>query len=129
MSQTNSNTNTGAGNTNRNQITEGDEQGQGDPSGRGRGGYRGNYRNNSIAIYLFEGRMKDGSFPNLLLPKPGIEPLNTRRLLILYPLLCIDKNFRYIDDVLCMWTNLKKKYVLTSLSKLRPMIKYLQCRN
>ena len=83
MSQTNSNTNTGAGNTNRNQITEGDEQGQGDPSGRGRGGYRGNYRNNSIAIYLFEGRMKDGSFPNLLLPKPGIEPLNTKRLLII----------------------------------------------
>ena len=84
MSQTNTNTNTGAGNAIRNQITGRGGQAQGDSGGRGCGGYKGDHRNNSIAKYSFEGKMKDGCISKLTITKPGFEPLNIGRLLTLY---------------------------------------------
>ena len=56
MSQTNTNTNTEASNTNQNQITGRDGGCQGGPGGKGRDSRGGDFRNNSITKYLFEGK-------------------------------------------------------------------------
>ena len=54
------------------------------------------------------------AFPNLPLPKQGIKPLNTRRLLILYPSYTQKKNFRCIGAVFCTWTDLLEATFLST---------------
>ena len=63
MSQTN--TNTGGGNTNRNQNVVRGRQGQVGSRGRGHSNPTSGRGNNSIAKYLFEGKMKDGCLSKL----------------------------------------------------------------
>ena len=82
MSQTNINTNNGQ---NRNQNSERGEQGQGGSRGGGRGYCCNNCGNKMIAKYTFEGKMKDSPISKLLIPKLGIDPLNLKRLLTLFP--------------------------------------------
>ena len=100
MSQTN-NTNTGAGNNNRNNNARRGGRGQGGSGGRGRGG-RGNDRgNNTIARYSFEGKMKEGPLFKLTITKGGQQTTQYKKIIDAIPVLCADKGFRYIDEIIC----------------------------
>ena len=85
MSQRNTNTNTGYSNTNWNQITGRAGRGQEGSGSRGCGNCSNNHENKSIAKYLFEGKTKDGCISKVTITETVINPLNTRRLLILSP--------------------------------------------
>ena len=100
MSQTNTNTNNGE---NRNQNSGRGGLGRG-PSSSGRGNRRNGRGNNSIANkYSFEGKMKDGPISKLLITKTGHRPTQYKKILDTLPVLCADKNFRGLDEVI--WTN------------------------
>ena len=59
------NTNTGGGNINHNQNVARGRWGQGGFGGQGQGGRSSNYKNSSIAKFLFDGTMKDGCLSKL----------------------------------------------------------------
>ena len=99
MSQTNTNTNNGQ---NRNQISRRGGQGQGEPSGSGCGDRRNGCRNNSIAKYLFEEKMKDGPISKLTITETGHRPSQFKKISDALPVLYADKNFQGFDGVL--WT-------------------------
>ena len=99
MSQTNTNTNNGSGNTNRNQISGRGRWGQGGPGGRGRGGCGNNRGNNSIAKYSFEGKMKDGPISKLIITETGHRATQYKKIVNTLPVLCADKKYQGIDDV------------------------------
>ena len=102
MSQTNTNTNNSSGNTNQNQISGRGGRGQGGP----RGGRHNNCGNNSIAKYSFEGKIKDGCISKLTITKTGHRATQYKKIIDTLPVLCADKNFKCIDDVLCTWNDL-----------------------
>ena len=106
MSQKNTNTNTGTSNTNRNQNTNSSGRGQGDSGGKGRGGPGGDHRKNSIAKYLFEGKMKDGCLFKLTITKTGRQATQYKMIIDALPIFYEDKNYRYIDDIICTGTKL-----------------------
>ena len=108
MFQTNTNTNNDPGNTNWNKISGRSGQGQGGSGGRGRGGHGGNCRNNSIAKYLFEEKMKDGYLSKLTITKSGHRATQFKKIIGALPIFCADKNYRYIDDIICTNTKLTK---------------------
>ena len=93
MSQTNTNTNNGQ---NRNQNS-----GRG---GRGRGGPGGKCRNDRaiklIAKYTFEGKMKDSPISKLLVTETGHRPTQYKKIVDTLPVLCADKNYQGLDDVI-----------------------------
>ena len=72
------------------------------------GGHGGDCRNNSIAKYLFEGKMKDGCISKLTITKTGHQATQYKKIIDTLPVLCVDKNFRYTNDILCTWTNLQE---------------------
>ena len=72
MFQTSTNTNNGSCNTIKNQSPEKvDRPNQEGPGGRDHGVCGNNCRNNSIAKYLFEGKMKDGRISKLTITETG----------------------------------------------------------
>ena len=71
MSQTNTSTNNGQ---NQSQNSRRGEQGQGGPTGGGRGNRLNSGENTTIAKYAFEGKMKDGPISKLLITKTGHTP-------------------------------------------------------
>ena len=106
MSQTNTNTNNGSGNTNRNQLTGRSGWGRGGFGGRGHGDCSNNCGNNSIAKYLFEGRMKDGCISKLTITETGHWVTQYKKIIDNLPVLCANKNYRCIDDVFFTGTDL-----------------------
>ena len=87
MSQTNTNTNN---DHNRNQISR-------------RGRRSNGHRNNLIANkYSFEGKMKDNPISKLIITKTGHQPSQYKKIIDTLPILCADKNYQGIDDVI--WT-------------------------
>mmetsp|Transcript_53708 Transcript_53708/g.58269 ORF Transcript_53708/g.58269 Transcript_53708/m.58269 type:complete len:184 (+) Transcript_53708:125-676(+) len=99
MSQTNTNTNNGQ---NRSQISRRGGRGQGGPSGSGRGNRCNGHRNNLIAKYAFEGKIKDGPISKLTITETGSRPTQFKKITDALPVLCADKNFQGLDEVL--WT-------------------------
>ena len=97
MSQTNTNTITGAGGF----------------SGKGCSGRGDVCGNNSITKHLFEGKMKDGCLSNFTITDTKHGATQYKKIIDTLPVLCVDKNFRYIDDVLCIWTDLPEATFLT----------------
>ena len=100
MSQTN-NTNTGASNINRNNNAGRDRRGRGGSGGRCRGGCGNNCRNNTIARYSFEGKMKEGPLFKLTISEGGQQTTQYKKIIDALPVLCADKGFRYIDEIIC----------------------------
>ena len=100
MSQTNTNTNNGSGNTNRNQIFGRGGRGRGGPGGRGRGDCSNGRGNISVAIYSFEGKMKDGPISKLTSTETGHRATQYKKIIDTHPVLCADKNYQGIDDVI-----------------------------
>ena len=100
MSQTNTNTNNDNSNTNRNQISGRGGRGQGGPSSRGRGNCSNGCGNNSIAKYSFEGKIKDGPISKLLITETGHRATQYKKVVDTLPVLCADKNYQGIDDVI-----------------------------
>ena len=93
MSQTN-NTNNGAGNNNqKNNAVRGGR-------GRGRGSHGNNRGNNTIARYSFEGKMKEGPLFKLTITKGGQQTTQYKKIIDALPVLCADKGFRYIDEII-----------------------------
>ena len=70
------------------------------PNGSGRGERRNNHGNKSIAKYSFEGKMKDGPISKLTITKTGHRPSQFKKISDALPVLCADKNFRGLDEVL-----------------------------
>lgn len=106
MSQTN-NTNTGDGNNRNNNAGRGG-WGQGGSGGPGCGG-RGNDRgNNTIARDLLEGKMKEGPLFKLTITKGGQRTTQYKKIIDALPVLCADKGFRYVDEIICTDTELVK---------------------
>ena len=106
MSQTNINTNNGSGNTNQNQISGRGGRNRGGSGGRGCGSCSNNCGNNSIAKYLFEGKMKDDCISKMTTIETGYQATQYKKIVDTLPVLCADKNYRCIDDVLCTWIDL-----------------------
>ena len=97
MSQTNTNTNNGQ---NRNHISGRGEQGRGGPNSSGRSDRRNGHGNNSITKYSFEGKIKDGPISKLIITKTGHRPSQFRKISDALPVLCIDKHYRGLDEIL-----------------------------
>ena len=97
MFQTNTNTNNGQ---NWNQISKRGGPDQGGPSGSGRGNRRNGRGNNSIAKYLFEEKMINGPISKLTITKTGYRTSQFKKISDALPVLCADKNFRGLDEVL-----------------------------
>ena len=112
MSQTN-NTNTGTGNNNRNNNVRSGRS-RGGSSGRGCSG-RGNDRgNNTIARYSFEGKMKEGPLFKLTITKGGQRTTQYKKIIDALPVLCADKGFRYVGEIICTETELvEATFILT----------------
>ena len=99
MSQTNTNTNNGQ---NQNQNSRRSGQGQG-PSGSGGGNCHIGCGNNLIANkYAFKGKMKDGPISKLLITKIGHRPTQYKKIGDTFSILCKDKNFQGLNEVI--WT-------------------------
>ena len=56
--------------------------------------------NNLIAKYLFEGKMKDSPISKLTITKTGHRPTQFKNINDALPVLCADKNFQCLDEVL-----------------------------
>ena len=85
MSQTKTNINN---DQNQNQISGRSAQGQGGPSGSGRGDRRNGRGNNLIAKYAFEGKMKDGAISKLLITETEHRPTQFKKITDTLPVLC-----------------------------------------
>ena len=57
-------------------------------------------------------QMKDGCISKLAIIKAGHWATQYKKTIDTLPILCADKNFRYIDNVLCAWTNLQEVTIL-----------------
>ena len=97
MSQTNTDTNN---NLNRNQISGRGGRGRGGLSGSSRGDRRNSRGNNLIAKYSFEGKMKDRPISRLIITKTGHRPTQYKNIVDTLPILCANKNFRGLDEVI-----------------------------
>ena len=98
MSQTNTNTNNGQ---NQNQNAGRGGWGRGAPNGSGRSNRCNGRGNNSIAKYLFEGKIKDGPISKLTITETGHRPSQFKKIRDTLPVFCFDKNYRGLDEVLC----------------------------
>ena len=98
MSQTNTNINNGQ---NRNQTSGRGGRGQGAPNGSGHGDRHNGHGNNSIAKYSFEGKMKGGPISKLTITETGHRPSQFKKISDAFPILCVDKNYQGLDEVLC----------------------------
>ena len=98
MSQTNTNTNNGQ---NRNQISGRGGRGQGGPNGSGHGDCRNGCGNNLIVKYSFEEKMEDCLISKLTITKTGHRPSQFKKISDALPVLCVDKNFQGLNEVLC----------------------------
>ena len=85
MSQTNTSTNNGQ---NRNQNS--------------RSNHRNNCGNKTIAKYVIKGKMKDGLISKLLITDTEHRPTQYKKITDTLPVLCADKNFQGLDEVI--WT-------------------------
>ena len=99
MSQTNTNTNNCQ---NLNQISTRGGRGWGGPSGSGRGNCHNGHENNLIAKYSYEGKMKECCLHKLIITKTGHRPSQFKKIYGALPVLCADKNFWGLNEVL--WT-------------------------
>ena len=99
MSQTNTNTNNGQ---NQNHLSGRGGRGQRGPNGSGRGNCYKGCGNNLITRYLFERKMKDGPIFKLTITKTGHRPTQFKKITDTLPVLCADKNFQELNEVL--WT-------------------------
>ena len=101
MSQTNTNTNPRVGNTNQNRNAGRGGWGQRGSDGKGHSSRGSDHRNNSISKYSFEGKMKDGCLSKLTITKSGYRATQFKKIIDALPVFCADKNYRYLDDVIC----------------------------
>ena len=102
MSQTN--TNTGGSNTNRNLYAGGGIQGQGGSGSRGCSG-RGN---GTIDKSLFEGKVKNSYLHKLTSTECSHRTTQFKKIHDALPVLCADKGFRFINNVILTNTELIK---------------------
>ena len=102
MSQTNINANNGQ---NQNQNSGRGGRGQGSPKDNGRGDRRNVRGNNLIANkYSFEEKMKDGPISKSLITETGHRPTQYKKIINTLPVLCADKNFQGLNEVI--WTKI-----------------------
>ena len=81
MSQTNTNNNNISSNTNPNRISGRGGRDQGGPGSRNRGDCSSCHRNNSIAKYSFEEKMKDSSISKLTVIETGYQAIQYKRVI------------------------------------------------
>ena len=70
------------------------------PNGSGSGDPCNSHGNNLIAKYSFEGKMKDGPISKLTITKTGHRSSHYKKISDALPVLCADKNYRGLDEVL-----------------------------
>ena len=97
MSQTNNQANNGQ---NRNQNSGRGGRGRGSNTGNGRGDRHNGRGNKLIAKYAFQGKMKDGPISKLIITETGHRPSQFKKLYDALPVLCADKNYGGLDEVL-----------------------------
>ena len=66
----------------------------------GRGNCSNSCRNNLISKYLFKGKMKDSPISLLAITKTRHWATQYKKSIDTFPVLCADKNFQGIDDVI-----------------------------
>ena len=52
--------------------------------------------------------MKDGCISKMTITETGYQATQCKNIIDTLPILCVDKNYRCIDDVLCTWIDLDK---------------------
>ena len=103
MSQTKIKTNN---DQNLNQNSGRGRRGQG-PSGSCRSNCCNGRGNNFVANkYVFKGKMKDSPISKLLITKTGHIPIQFKKIVNTLPVLCADKNFWGLDEVIFTGNNL-----------------------
>ena len=112
MSQTNINTR--SGNINRNQHARKCGQGQGCSGGRGPGSCGGDRGNSTTAKSSFEGKMKGGCLHKLTITECTHQATQYKKLIDALPVLCTDKGFRFVNDIICTDRELVKASFLPS---------------
>ena len=50
--------------------------------------------------------MKEGCLSKLTITKTGYQATQFKKVKDVLPVLCVDKNYRYIGDIVCTWTKL-----------------------
>ena len=108
MSQTNTNTNNGFSNTKQNRISGRGGRDQGGPRSSDRGGRGNNHGTSSITKFSIEGKIKDGCISKLTITETGHQAIQYKRIVNTFPVLCVDKNKRGINDVFCNGIDLVK---------------------
>ena len=61
---------------------------------------RNNLQNKLIAKYAFEGKMKDGPISKLIITKEGHRPTQYNKVIYTLFVLCVDKNYQGINDII-----------------------------
>ena len=90
-----------------------------DSGGIGRVGCRGDHRNSSIVKHSFEEKLKDDCLSKVTITKSGHQATQYKKIIDTSPVLCADKNFRYIDDIICTGTKLLEAAFLPVYPDLR----------
>ena len=89
-----------------------DRHGKGGSSVQGRGqdggGRGGDCRNSTIAKSSFEGKMKDSYFHKLTITECTHQATQYKKIINALPVLCVDKEFRFVDNGICTNTVLVK---------------------
>ena len=71
------------------------------PSGRGRSNCSNNHRIYLITDkYSFEEKMKDSPISKLIITETGHRPTQYKKVIDTLPVLCTDKNYRGLDDII-----------------------------
>ena len=58
--------------------------------------------------YSFEGKIKDGLISKLIITKTGHRPTQYKKIINTLPILCADKNYQGINDIIQTGTDLVK---------------------
>ena len=69
------------------------------PAVSGRGDCRNGRGNNSIVKYSFQEKMKDSPISKLTITKTGYRPSQFKKISDALPVLCADKNYQGLDQV------------------------------
>ena len=99
---TNTNTNTGAGNINQSHNTGSGGREQAVSSSQGRSGRGNDCRNSTIARYSFDWKMKDGLLFKRTITEGGQRPTQYKKIIDALPVICTEKGYRFIDNLICM---------------------------
>ena len=84
-------------------------------------------RKSSITKSSFEGKMKDGCLSKLTITKSGHQATQHKKVVDTLHVFCADKNYRYINNIICTNTKLQEVAFLYPYPDTGQMAIYISC--